>query len=155
MRTLPAPGLIAILLIGLACGSNAELTLSEASVQPSYICPSTTSDSPYDLHATIKVHNGTSASVSIKSVSAVMTLAAVHGGWLQQVGFKYDAGNVGFAPDRVAAGADATLQVTIPSACRGKSIGPLSYADYSVEIAVATSAGTYTVETKNRHRIVA
>src|SRR6476620_8029291 len=103
MRPVPAPCLISILLIGLACGSNAELTLSDASVQPSYVCPSSTSDSPYDLHATVKVHNGTSTSVSINSVSAVMTLASVHGGWLQQVGFKYDAGNVNFTPDRVGA----------------------------------------------------
>ena len=155
MRFVAAPGLIAVLLTGCGFGSNAEFTLSDASVQPSYVCPSTTSDSPYDIHASINGHNGTAGSVSIKSVSVVMTLAAVHGGWLQQVGYKYDAGSVTFAPDSIGAGANATLQVTIPSACRSRSIGSLSYADYSVAMTVATSSGTFKVESKNRHRIVA
>ena len=155
MNRVAAPGLIAILLSACGFGTNAEFKLSDASVQPSYVCPSSTSESPYDIHASINSHNGTSGSVSIKSVSVVMTLAAVHGGWLQQVGYKYDAGSVTFAPDRVGAGTNATLQVTIPSACRSKSVGSLSYADYSVAMTVATSAGTFKIESKNTHRIVA
>ena len=155
MRCAAAPGLVAILVSACGFGANAEFVLSDASVQQSYVCPSSTSDSPYGIQASIKSHNGTSGAVSIKSVSVVMTLAAVHGGWLQKVGYKYDAGSVTFAPDRVGPGADATLLVTIPSSCRSKSVGSLSYADYSVAMTVATSAGTFRVESKNRHRIVA
>ena len=147
--------LAAIILGGCGFGSNAEFTLNAANVQPNFVCPSTTSSAPYELHATITAHNGTSSSISIKAVSAVMTLAAVHGGWLQQVGYKYDAGTVVFGPDHVGAGASATLEVTIPSACRSKTSGTLSYADYSVELTAATSAGTFKITSRNLHRIIA
>jgi hypothetical protein len=140
---------------GCGFGSGADLSLSNANVQPNYVCPSTTANAPYELHATISAHNGTSSSISIKSVSAVMTLAAVHGGWLQQVGYKYDAGTAVFAPDRVGASSSATLHVTIPSACRSKTSGTLSYADYSVALTVVSSAGTFKITSKNLHRIIA
>ena len=151
-------GLVAILLSVNGCGgSDAAFTLRNATVDASHACSSGASNSPYDLHATIDSHNGKSSSVSIKTVSAIMTLAAVHGGWLQQVGYRYDAGSVLFAPDRVGAGSSATLKVTVPSACtnHSKSGGPLSYGDYSVALTVATSAGTFKIESGNRHRLIA
>jgi len=49
------------------------------------------------------------------------------------------------------------LKVTIPSACtngNAPSAGA-SYGDYSVALVVTASSGTYTIESKNRHRIVA
>jgi hypothetical protein len=147
--------LVVILLSGCGFGSTAEFTLSNANVQPNYVCPSSTTSTPYELQARITAHNGMSNSVSIKSVSAIMTLAAVHGGWLQQVGYKYEAGTVVFAPDHVGAGASVTLEVTIPSACRSKTSGTLSYADYSVELTAATSAGTFRITSRNPHRIIA
>jgi hypothetical protein len=56
----------------------------------------------------------------------------------------------------VAAGAGTTLTVTIPSACTArKTGGQLSYADYSVTLTFVTSAGTFKIESRNRHRIVA
>jgi hypothetical protein len=155
MRWIAAAGVAAMLVSACGFGSDAEFKLINASVQPNYVCPGTTADSKYDIHASINTHNGTSGAVSIKSVSVVMTLAAVHGGWLQPVGYKYEAGSAAFAPDRVGAGSNATLGVTIPSACRSRSTGTLSYADYSVALTVATSAGTFKVETGNTHRIIA
>lgn len=151
-------GLVAILLSVNGCGgTNAAFTLTNATVDASHACSSGASNSPYDLHATIDSHNGTSSSISIKTVSAVMTLAAVHGGWLQQVGYRYDAGSVVFAPDQVGAGSSATLKVTVPSACtnHSKTGGPLSYGDYSVALTVGTSAGTFKIESRNRHRLIA
>ena len=147
--------LVVVLLSSCGFGSTAEFTLSNANVQPNYVCPSSTSNTPYELQARITAYNGTSNSISIKSVSAVMTLAAVHGGWLQQVGYKYDAGTAVFAPDHVGAGSTATLEVTIHSACRSKTSGTLSYADYSVELTAATSAGTFKITSRNPHRIIA
>jgi hypothetical protein len=155
MRFGAAWALAVIMLSGCGFGSGAEFRLTNANVQPNYVCPSTTSDAPYELHATVVARNGTSTSISIKSVSAVMTLAAVHGAWLQKVGYKYDAATVVFVPDRVAAGSSATLDVTIPSSCRSKTSGALSYADYSVELAVVTSTGTFKTTSRNRHRIIA
>jgi hypothetical protein len=155
MRCIAAAGTAAILLAGCGFGSNSEFKLSNASVQPNYVCPSTTADSKYDVRASINTHNGTSGTVLIKSVSVVMTVAAIHGGWLQPVGYRYDAGSVSFTPDRVGAGSNATLGVTIPSACRSKATGTLSYADYSVALTVVTSSGTFTVNSGNRHRIIA
>ena len=73
-------------------------TLNSASVDPEYACPAGTDKGPYALHATIEVRNGTSNGVAIKSTAAVLTLAAVKGGWLDHVGYKYKAEGVTFSP---------------------------------------------------------
>jgi hypothetical protein len=152
-------GPMAALLLANSCafGPGADFTLRDASAESTHACLSGSSNAAYDLHATIDGHNGTSGAVSIKAVSAVMTLAAVHGGWLQKVGYVYDAGNVAFAPTSVGAGSDLTLKVTVPSACTNRSTsgGLLSYGDYSLTMTVTTSAGTFKVEGRNKHRIIA
>jgi hypothetical protein len=90
-------------------------------------------------------------------VSAAMTLVAVKGTWLEKVGEKYQASDVGFSPQTVAAGSSASLKVILPSACtNGKAAVPdASYADYSIAFTVVTSAGTHTIVSKNKHRIIA
>jgi hypothetical protein len=149
--------LAAILLVAGGCGfgSTGTFTLGAATVDSSHSCPLGANNAAYDLHASIDSHNGTSSSVSITAVSAAMTLTDINGGWLQQVGYTYDAGKVAFAPNRVAAGSNARLNVTIPSACTNptKSNGPISYGDYTVALTVATSAGTFKIASKNKHRI--
>ena len=94
--------------------------------------------------------------MTIESVGAVLTLAAVKGSWLQQLGDKYDAGDVTFTPSAVGAGSDTTLTVTVPSSCtNGKQPANFSnVADYSVALTVTTSSGTYRLTTQNRHRIL-
>ena len=150
-----------LLLIGLgggcAIGAPSTFTLNSASVDQSYVCPTAANDLPYKIHATIGVRNGTSSSVTIESVEVVMTLAAVKGGWLEHVGDQYDAAGVTVSPGAVGAGNATSLAVTIPSACtNGKlPISGGSYADYSVAFTVATSAGTHTIVSSNRHRITA
>jgi hypothetical protein len=49
------------------------------------------------------------------------------------------------------------LKVVVPSACtNGKAPSALTnYGDYAVALTVATSSGTHTIESQNRHRIVA
>jgi hypothetical protein len=142
---------------GCAIGAPSTFTLNSASVDGSYSCPLGAANAPYSLRATIDVRNGTSSSVTIKSVSAVMTLSAVKGGWLEPVGDKYEVGDVTFSPSKVNAGSTASLKVTIPSACtNGKTRSATAvYGEYSVALTVATSAGTQTISTRNRHRIVA
>jgi hypothetical protein len=155
MRAIAAGG--ALILLGCGCGGGPStgFTLSNAVVQPNFVCPAGATTS-YGLSATVASHNSTSGAVTVKSASAAMTVAAVSGGWLQKVGYRYDAGNLRFSPDHVAAGAGATLTVTIPSACTDrKTGGQLSYADYSVALTFVTSAGTFKIESRNRHRIIA
>jgi hypothetical protein len=148
---------LAFLVLAWSCGGSSDFTLSNARADLNHACASAVNNAPYDLHVTVEMHNGKSSSVSITGVSAVMTLSAVHGGWLQQVGYQYEAQNLAFAPDRVGAGSTATLRVTVPSACTNQSPngGPVSYADYSIALTVITSAGTFKIGSSNKHRIIA
>ncbi len=143
-----------VVLAACQVGSPSTFTVNTASVDPSYTCPVGASNVHYDVHGTIEVHNGTSKTVTISSVDATLTLAAVKGGWLQKVGDKYDAGNVTFAPADVGAGSSATLAVTIPSACTGRAASSqVASGDYVVGFTMKTSAGTFKIESKDRHRI--
>jgi len=144
-----------ILCAGCSFGSPSTFTVTNASVDPSYTCPVSANNARYDLHGTVDAHNGTSKTVTISTIDAVMTLAAIKGGWLEKVGDKYDARNVSFTPDNVGAGANATLNVTIPSACTGRSANaPVASGDYTVNFTITTSAGTFKLDSKDRHRIL-
>ena len=123
----------------------------------SYTCPAGAKNAPYDLHATADADNPTSQKVDVRSVSAVMVLAAVHGDWQQKVGSEYDAGQVQFSPTTIGAGSKAKLQVTIPSACTNGPHQPAAadYGDYVVKLTVTTSAGTFKLTSSNKHRIQA
>lgn len=159
LRAALAGGFGVLFLMGGGCtlGSPGTFNLSHASVDPSYSCPRGSNNVYYDIHASVDAHNGTSSSVAIADVTAVMTLASVSGAWLQQVGSKYDAGKVSFGPQRVGAGTDTRLALTIPSSCtNGSPAGATaSYGDYSLTLTVISSAGTFKVDTENRHRITA
>jgi hypothetical protein len=142
------------LLAGCSLGSSSTFTVSNATVDQTYTCPVSARDLQYDLHGTINAHNGTAQTVKITAVTAVMTLTAVNGGWLQKVGDKFDAGNVTYAPTSVAAGSSATLSVTIPSACTGRTAkSPPAWGDYLVMFTMKTSAGSFALDSQNKHRI--
>ena len=144
-----------LMVAGCSFGSPTTFGIDAASVDPTYTCPVGASNAHYTLHGTIDVHNGTSKAVTISSVDATLTLAAVKGGWLQKVGDKYDAGNITFTPAEVGAGSSAKLDVTIPSACTGRAANsPVASADYVVGFTMITSAGTFKAESKDRHRIL-
>jgi hypothetical protein len=149
--------LIIGIVTGCGFGAPSTFTLDSASVDQSYVCPTAANDLTYAIHAAIDARNGTSSTVQIRSVAAVMTLAAVKGGWLEHVGEKYAAGGVTFSPNNVGAGNTATLKVVIPSTCTNGKVpsSGASYGDYSVTLTVATSSGTQTIVSQNRHRIVA
>jgi hypothetical protein len=95
--------------------------------------------------------------VTIKSVAARMTLAATKGSWLQKVGDKYDATAVKFTPETIGSGSSSSVQVAIPSACTSGKTAKVdsSYGDYSIELTVVASSGTYKIASANRHRILA
>lgn len=151
---------IALASLGLAllaaCGSS-SFSLSGATVDGTYTCAVGSANTPYDLGVKISADNPTSKSVDVTSIHAVMVVSSIHGSWLQPVGTKYDAGDIEFSPRSVGAGAKATLIGTIPSGCtNGKHQGTTdNYADYSVQLTVVTSAGTFHLTSSNKHRIVA
>jgi hypothetical protein len=139
-----------------ACSSGAPtFTVVKASVDPTYWCPGGANNAPYELHATVDVRNGTSGTVTVRSMTAEMRLAAVHGSWLEKVGDRYDAGSVAFTPGTVGAGSSATFRVTIPSACTSDryELGGSSFGDYAVTLHLVTSAGAYTITAQNQHQI--
>ena len=128
--------------------------MSNASVDAGYTCPVAAHNAAYDIHATIDAHNATSKEVTITAIEATLTLAAVKGGWLQRVGEKYVATNVTYSPASVAAGANTTLTVTIPSACTGRIKGAaIASGEYTVSFSMTTSAGTLKTVGKNKHQI--
>jgi hypothetical protein len=148
-----------LVVTGGACGfgSQATFTLDSASVDTAYSCPRGSSNATYDLHAALAAHNPTSSSVTIKTVTAKMTLAAVNGGWMQHVGDTFDAGSATFNPDSVGSSSNRTIDVVVRSACTNqlRAGQGASFADYSVSFGVSTSAGTINLTSKNRHRITA
>ncbi len=139
-----------------ACGSSA-FSIASPTVDASYTCPASAKNAPYDLHVTADADNPTSQSVDVRSVSAVMVVAAVHGDWQQKVGSEYDAGQVQFSPKTIGANSKSKLQVTIPSACTNgpHTAATADYGDYTVKLTVATSAGTFKLTSTNKHRIQA
>ncbi len=150
-----ATAAFALVLAGCGFGSPSTFSVSSASVDPGHTCPVGGSNVPYEIHGTIDVHNGTSKAVTISSIDATLTLAASKGGWLQKVGDRYDAGNITFTPANINAGASATITVTIPSACTGRAANsPQASGDYVVGFTMITSAGTFKLDSKDRHRIV-
>lgn len=148
-----------IALVLAACSSSSQPTLAigPTTVDPTYYCPGGANNAPYDLHATMRLHNPTGKAVTIDAVTAQMTVGSIRGAWLEKVGDRYDAGSAKFAPSTVARNSDATLNVTIPSACTsGKyGTGTSSSADYTVTIHLTTSVGKFTVTADNEHEIVA
>lgn len=148
---------VAIWLVILAACGSTGFSLTGASVDGTYTCAVGSANTRYDLHARISADNSTSKSVDVRSIDAVMVVTSVHGQWQQAVGTRYDAGDVEFSPLSVGAGSKATLTATIPSACtNGQHQGTNdNYADYSVQLTVVTSAGTFHLTSQNKHRIVA
>jgi len=156
MRRIAIKVVVAACLIAACSCSSSTFALTNALVDQSYTCPVGANNAPYDLHVTVDAHNGTSSTVTIKSASADLILEAVNGSWLEKVGDKFEASDVTVAPTTVASGANASLKVTIPSACtNGKATNGASYGDYRATVHLATSAGNFSISSKTLHRLVA
>lgn len=140
-----------------AVGRPSTFALTSASIDPSFTCPVGAADTRYQIAATVNAQNDTSSPVTIRSASARLKLVAVKGAWLEPLGDTYDAAGVTFSPATVAASAKGALRLEIPSSCSNGKPGTrgTSYGDYSVDIQLSTSAGTFSITTKNRHRIIA
>lgn len=158
-RTAPfkLAALVACAIVAACSSAPPRFSLDNEILDATFACPSGSQNTPYPLHASLQAHNPTSSAVTIQGVTAQLKLQAIKGPWLEKIGATYDAGAATFTPASVPAGANASIKVTITSACTSdKSIlAPLSYGEYVVDLRVTTSSGTYTVTSKNRHRIVA
>ncbi len=149
-----APAACLLLLAGCSFGSTSSFAVSSASVDQGYTCPVSAKNLQYELHGTINAHNASSQTVKITAITAIMTLTAVNGGWLQKVGDKFDAGDVSYTPTSVGAGSSATLSVTVPSACTGRAAkSSVAWGDYVVTFTMTTSAGSFKLDSQNKHRI--
>src|SRR2546430_3574382 len=148
-RFLTVAAMVASLATSCSSGPTA-FAVTGSSVDPTHWCPGGAKDAPYDMHATIQAHNGTSGVVTIKSITAEMTLASVTGSWLEKVGDHYDAGSVKFDPSRVTAGSSATVRVTIPSSCTSGSYGSSQSRSgtYKATMLATTSPGAYTASAR-------
>ena len=157
VRWLPATCLSVLTVLALAGCGGSGFTVGGLTVDGPYTCAPGSANTAYSVHATAPLDNSTSNKVQVKSVAAVMVVAAVHGKWQQAVGAKYDAGDVQFSPESVGAGSKATLTATISSACTNAAHKGTNdnYADYSVQLTIVTSAGTFHVTSQNKHRIIA
>jgi hypothetical protein len=156
MRLLSTGIAIGACLITACSGTSSTFALNSASVEQAFTCPAGSNNAPYEIHATVDAHNGTTGAVTIKSASADLTLEAVKGPWLEKVGDKYQATQVTIEAATVARGANASLKVTIPSACtNGKATSGSSYGDYRVAVHIATSAGNFSISSKAVHRLIA
>lgn len=160
MRNAVAVPLAAIVTLTFVSGCSSSppaLSLGNVVVDATFACPPGSDNTPYQLHASLDAHNPTSTAVTIRSVTVQLKLQAIKGPWLEKIGDTFDAGSATFAPDSVAAGASTSIKVTIASACTSDKsiIAPLSYGEYAVTLHITTSAGAYTLTSRNRHRIVA
>lgn len=147
----------AIVVVAIAgCGASG-FALTGAMVDGTHTCAVGSANSAYDLQVKIAADNPTASAVAVNSVDAVMVVADVHGQWQQAVGTKYDAGDLQFSPHSVGANGKATLTATIHSACTNQRHAGTNdnYADYSVQLTVKTSAGTFHLTSSNKHRISA
>lgn len=155
MRKLLTP--ILALAFAAACSpGQPSFTVTSASTDSTHWCPGNSQDAAYPVHTNVHLHNGTSSQVTISAVTAVMKLEAIQGNWLEKVGDKYEAGSAEFAPTTVAANSDADLKVTFHSSCTSPAYGASgsSYGEYRITLHLQTSAGSYSISSGNRHRIL-
>jgi len=154
----PALALLVVMLVT-ACsiGPTGPFKVTAAHLDSSHTCPEGSSNSPYQGHAMLDADNPTSKDVNISKVSAVITVVATHGNWLNKVGDKFDAVISSFSPKAVKAGSKTTVKVNIDLVCTNTSTGGNSsnYGDYTAEFTVATSAGTFKAKSQNNTRISA
>jgi hypothetical protein len=149
---------LAIAAVG-ACGPfcrSGKVALSNARVDSRYTCPKPSTDHPYDVHGSLDVDNGTGNTVTIKSVSEADELVDVHGGWnIGEVGTKSEDPVDSFSPKSVKSGDKSTIRFVIKFTCTDNGVvAGDTYGDFTFKYTVATSAGTFTITSGNKHRLV-
>lgn len=159
----PPAVLVALAVVAAGCGGAtgstpplAKFSLSNARVD-SFICPQGSNNLAYDIHATIDADNSTSSAVYLQRASAVLTAVSVHGNSSNQIRGTFDKPTLSFAPDHFGAGSKTTLHLTAPGACTNTPHQPGvdTYVDFAVRFTIYTDAGTFTLDSVNKHRLSA
>ena len=148
---------LAILAIG-ACGPfclSGKVALTNAHVDSTYKCPNPAHDLPYDVHGGVDVDNSTRNTLTIKSMSEAGILVDVHGAWnIGSVGQKYNETISTFSPKSIKSGDKATIKFTFMFSCTSSGPAESTYGDFDLKITMVTNAGTYTISSANKHRLV-
>src|SRR5487761_591257 len=135
------------------CGIGAKFTLSNAVVDSSYKCPYPATNAPYRVHGSIDVDNSTTNTVTIKSMSEDDTLVNTVGKWDGPTTAKGSAQVSDFSPKSVASGAKSTIHFSVGFVCTNSGPNVTTYAEFTFEFTLITSAGTYKIDGGNRHRL--
>jgi hypothetical protein len=141
-----------------ACGPfclSGKVSVANARVDSTYKCPNPSNKFTYDLHGTIDVDNSTGNTLTIKSMSEVDTLIDVHGSWtIGSVGQKFGGPIDTFSPKSVKPGDKATIKFTIKFDCTNSGPSTSTYGDFDFKFTVVTSAGTFTLNGADKHRLL-
>jgi hypothetical protein len=135
------------------CGIGAKFAVSNARVDPNYNCPYPSENHAYDVHVSIDASNTLSKTVTIKSVSETDQLVKTAGDWNGPKTARGGGPVKTFAPQSVPSGGNATIPFTIPFQCTNSGPSVTTYGEFTFRFTLVTSAGTYTIDSANRHRL--
>jgi hypothetical protein len=134
-------------------GIGAKFTLTNARVDPSYSCPRPSDHRPYDVHVTIDAGNTTSSAVTIKSIQETWRNVAVRGDWQGVLGDHGTTSVSAFTPKTVGSGSNSTLRFVVSFQCSNSGPTVETYGDFAFTFVVSTSAGSFTLNSANQHRL--
>lgn len=136
------------------CGIGGKLALSNARVDQSFNCPNPANNFPYDVHGSIDADNSTTGTVTIRSMSEKNATVKTVGNWTGPKNQKGGGPITSFSPKTVASGGSATIKFSIPFECTNSGPTVTTYGEFTFTFSVVTSAGTFTIDAGNRHRLV-
>ena len=135
------------------CGIGAKFALSNARVDSQFNCPNGSDHLPYLVHGSIDASNTLSSTVSIKSIDETDDLVATAGDWNGPKTAKAGGPITNYQPRSVASGANTTIKFSIGFVCTSSGPSVTTYGDFAFKFTVKTSAGTYTINASNHHRL--
>jgi hypothetical protein len=135
------------------CGIGAKFALSNAHVDAQYNCPFPSDNHPYDVHASVDASNTLSSTVTIKSLKEEDVLVNTVGDWNGTKGVKASGVITNYSPKSIGSGDNATIKFTIPFVCTSSGPSVTTYGEFSFKFTFVTSAGTYSIDSSNHHRL--
>jgi hypothetical protein len=135
------------------CGIGAKFAVTAARVDSSYNCPYPSENRGYDVQASIDTSNTLNNTVTIKSITETDQLVKTAGSWDGPKTAKGGGPVKEYSPTSVPSGADATIKFAIPFQCSNSGPNVTTYGEFAFKFTLVTSAGAYTIDSGNRHRL--
>ena len=135
------------------CGIGAKFALTAARVDAQHDCPNGSNRAPYAVNGSIDASNTLSNTVTIKSIDEVDQIVATAGEWQGSKNAKDGGPVTDFSPKSVGSGDNATIKFSVGFICTSSGPTVTTYADFKFTFTVKTSAGTYTIDAGNHHRL--